>query len=128
MPETKGYAEASAASFLMLTPFDQGTTGQYHLHITQFYHELSALDGECVDWLFYGGAFTPQQDAELKTRCQHLRYRSAFSWFAHTGNLGAAELVMLLAAAANWLQKGETAVLVLQDAYGVVELLKVQKA
>jgi hypothetical protein len=35
---------------------------------------------------------------------------------------------MLLAAAANWLQRGQTAVIVLQDAYGVDELFKVQKA
>jgi hypothetical protein len=128
LSDTKGYAEASSASFFMLTPYDQGATGPYHLHITQFYHELAALEGEQVDWLFYGGAFTPQQDAELQARCDHLCYREAFSWFAHTGNLGAAELGMLLAAAANWLQISQTAVIVLQDAYGVVELFKVQKA
>jgi hypothetical protein len=128
LPDTTGYAEASAASFLMVTPYDQSAAGKYNLHITQFYHDFAALQGERVDWLFYGGAFTPHQDLELKARCEQLQFQEAFSWFAHTGNLGAAELGMLLAAAANWLQIGQTAVIVLQDAYGVVELFKVQKA
>lgn len=128
LSDTKGYAEASAASFFMLTPFDDSTNSAARLHIVAYYPALSALEGEQVDWLFYGGAFTPQQDAELQARCKNLRYREAFSWFAHTGNIGAAELGMLLAAAANWLQTGQTAVLVLQDAYGVIELFKVQKA
>lgn len=128
LKDTVGYAEASAASFFMLTPFDGQAAGKNCLHILHFYKHLDELLDESADWLFYGGAFTPLQDKELLNSCQQLQYTAAFSWFAHTGNLGAAELGMLLAAAANWLLKDQTAVVVLQDAYGVVELFKVQKA
>jgi hypothetical protein len=126
--DTEGYAEASAASFFMLTAANPKVSGKHNLHILHFYQNLEELQGEHVDWLFYGGAFTPLEDAKLLARCQHLQYQEAFSWFAHTGNLGAAELGMLLAAAGNWLRKGQTAVVLIQDAFGVLELFKVEHA
>jgi len=35
---------------------------------------------------------------------------------------------MLLAAAVNWLHTGQTAIVLLKDAYDVMEIIKVQKA
>lgn len=128
IPDTSGYAEASATSFFMLETYDPQTKASTALHIVERVDSLDSLSPHQVEWLFYGGAFTPAQDRELLELCSQLSYQQAFSWFAHTGNLGAAELGMLLAAAVNWLHTGQTAIVLLKDAYDVMEIIKVQKA
>lgn len=128
IPDTSGYAEASATSFFMLETYDPQTIATSALHIVERVDSLDSLSQHQVEWLFYGGAFTPAQDRELLKLCSQLSYQQAFSWFAHTGNLGAAELGMLLAAAVNWLHTGQTAIVLLKDAYDVMEIIKVQKA
>jgi len=128
IPDTAGYAEASATSFFMLEPYHPETKAPAALHIVEHIDSFGTLSDHQVDWLFYGGAFTPAQDQELLKRCGQLDYKEAFSWFTHTGNLGAAELGMLLAAAVNWLHAGQTAIVLLKDAYDIFEIIKVQKA
>lgn len=128
IPDTSGYAEASATSFFMLETYDPQTKASTALHIVERVDSLNSLSEHQVEWLFYGGAFTPAQDRELLELCSQLSYKASFSWFAHTGNLGAAELGMLLAAAVNWLHTGQTAIVLLKDAYDVMEIIKVQKA
>lgn len=128
LTDSQGYAEASATSFFMLEPYNAGSKGEKRLHVVERLEGLDSLKQQQVDWLFYGGAFTPAQDSELLSCCSDLTYGAAFSWFEHTGNLGAAELGMLLAAAVSWLDAAQTAIVLIKDAYDVVEILKVQKA
>ncbi|MEN9700089.1 MAG: hypothetical protein RLZZ301_1287 [Bacteroidota bacterium] len=125
--ETAGYAEASATSFLMLEPVSAASASKARLWLESWHDQRQEFEEITVDLLIYGGAFTPSHDAEIYANCAQVRHTKSFSWFAHTGNLGAAEFGMLLAAAMNWLQAGQSAFLYLEDVYGVWSGLKVSK-
>lgn len=124
-----GYSESSASSFLMVETEASAKSANRDILavISQIHFNQELPNHRSYDWLFFGGAFTDQGQAHLVQKMEKISSNIRFSWFPYTGNMGCAELGMMISASLTWMLTGQNALIYLEDIYGQYVTLILEK-
>jgi hypothetical protein len=126
----KGYSESSASCFLLLESEEGAKKSQRKVlgYISDIQYNEALPENQKVDWLFIGGAFSEMEHQRILEKTTVIKAKNTFSWFPYTGNMGCAELGMMISSALQWMTTGNVASIYLEDAFGKYVTLNVEKA